>query len=655
MARGLFWFFDARVAWASVLFFTASLMGQDSGAPPDSTVSDEYSDADLVVYLQRNIVADEQRLEHLADSAEELSALFDDISENARQSLKVEDAEAEGQGEDGSSQNVNRIGDRASRAKLEIILQRRQASERQERVVRQKLNQEQELLEMVLLGEEPAVLRGEQERERAQPSEEQEGDSKISGGLSPVGMLVPSGEKQSDNQSKEAESEEETRGVLSIKEVKARNDLSRRLNESTSLSHQLSMVDRLIALEEADLALAEVLLKSSERGSELVTEAIANREGEMANLSEESGEEGRGFEAEIETLNALMERVGEVLQEDEELVQSLSNRLESMASFRAPLLDLVSDAEMAVEKARIRLTLVQSPLAPHNIKKWFVSSAPKLVVIVVIFVLIWFVVQSFARRLFLRTVRKSGYGSETERMERVDTIVRVFKNGATILIFGLGLIAILPEFGVDLTVLLGGAAVISLAVAFGAQALVKDYFSGIMILLENQYRVGNVIRLNNITGLVEDVSLRVTMLRDLDGIAHFVPHGQITLVSNLSHGWSRAVFDIGVAYKENVDHVIDVLMKLAGELRNDFDFGPYIVEDAEMLGVDKLSDSAVIIRFIIKTRPLKQFLIRREMLRRIKNRFDELGIEIPFPHRTIYNREYVEHPGPDAESETPDK
>ena len=129
----------------------------------------------------------------------------------------------------------------------------------------------------------------------------------------------------------------------------------------------------------------------------------------------------------------------------------------------------------------------------------------------------------------------------------------------------------------------------------------------------------------------------MTVLRDLEGCVHFVPNGEITSVTNMTHGWSRALFDIGVAYKENVDQVMEVILEVGKELRKDPQFRTLILEDPTMLGVDSFGDSAVVIKFFIKTRPLQQWTVKRELLRRLKNRFDELGIEIPFPHRTVYH------------------
>jgi small conductance mechanosensitive channel len=159
-----------------------------------------------------------------------------------------------------------------------------------------------------------------------------------------------------------------------------------------------------------------------------------------------------------------------------------------------------------------------------------------------------------------------------------------------------------------------------------------------MVLLEDQYGINDVVRIGKISGLVEHISLRATVLRDLEGVVHFIPHGTITTVSNLTHGWSRALFDVDVAYTEDVDRVMQVLLEIGRDLRQDPTFSPLILDDPEMLGVNELADSSVIVKFFIKTYPLQQWTVKREMLRRIKNRFDELGIEIPYPHQTVHHR-----------------
>jgi small-conductance mechanosensitive channel len=211
-----------------------------------------------------------------------------------------------------------------------------------------------------------------------------------------------------------------------------------------------------------------------------------------------------------------------------------------------------------------------------------------------------------------------------------------------------GTVLVLNEVGVNVALLMGGAAVFGLAVAFGAQNLIRDYFYGFVILLENQYKLNDVVRIGTIAGQVERITLRMTVLRDLEGNVHFLPNGQISSVCNKTHGWSRALFDIPVAYKEDVDRVMLLLLEVCKQVQMDPQFGPLILEDATMLGVDNLGDSAVNIKFYIKTKPLQQWAIKREILRRVKKQFDESQIEIPFPHRMVYYKNLSEEPADDA-------
>lgn len=261
-----------------------------------------------------------------------------------------------------------------------------------------------------------------------------------------------------------------------------------------------------------------------------------------------------------------------------------------------------------------------------------------LVIVVVVFAILW-LASLLQGRIVKLLARGADRGNREERENRARTLVSVLNNALRTAAIAIGTIMVLEEFTVPIGPLLGGVAVIGLAVAFGAQSLIKDYFTGFMVLLEQQYMINDVIKIGDIAGQVENITLRLTVLRDFEGRVHFIPHGQITTVTNLTHGWSRAVFDIGVAYDEDPDRVIGVLTSLAGELREDPKFGPMILEDVSMLGVDTLGDSSVIIKFGIKTRPLRQWDVKREMLRRIKHRFSELGIEIPFPQRTVWMRE----------------
>ena len=195
---------------------------------------------------------------------------------------------------------------------------------------------------------------------------------------------------------------------------------------------------------------------------------------------------------------------------------------------------------------------------------------------------------------------------------------------------------ILEELGVEIGPILAAAGVLGLAVGFGAQSIIKDIISGFFILLEDQIRVGDVVKIAGKGGIVENVNLKMTTLRDLSGNVHYIPNGEIGVVTNMTKGYSRYVFEIGVAYREDVDEVIEVIKLVDESLRNDPEFGSDILEPIEILGLDQFADSALIIKARTKTKPIKQWRVAREFNRRLKKKFDEKDIEIPFPHITLY-------------------
>lgn len=219
---------------------------------------------------------------------------------------------------------------------------------------------------------------------------------------------------------------------------------------------------------------------------------------------------------------------------------------------------------------------------------------------------------------------------------RTRTLLDVARNALMVILSVLTTLMVLAELGVEIAPLLAGAGVVGLAVGFGAQTLVKDVITGAFILIENLFEVGDVIQVGDKAGVVESVTIRRVRLRDLAGTVHTIPFSAITTVSNLTRDFAFYVFDVGVAYREDVDAVIDTLVELGAQLQADPEFAPLILAPLEILGVDAFADSAVIIKVRFKTLPIKQWAVGREFNRRMKRRFDELGIEIPFPHRTIY-------------------
>ncbi|MCI0484184.1 MAG: mechanosensitive ion channel family protein [candidate division NC10 bacterium] len=219
--------------------------------------------------------------------------------------------------------------------------------------------------------------------------------------------------------------------------------------------------------------------------------------------------------------------------------------------------------------------------------------------------------------------------------QRVATLIGLIRTITLVVLWALVAIVSLDQIGLNVTPILAGAGIIGLAVGFGAQNLVRDVISGFFMVLEDQVRVGDVAIVNGTGGLVEAITFRTTILRDLSGVVHVFENGTINTLANMTKEWSGYLMDIGVAYKEDTDRVITVMRRVAEELRQDPVLGPMILEPIEIFGVDNFADSAVIIKARLKTRPIRQWDVGREYRRRLKKAFDAEGIEIPFPQRSI--------------------
>lgn len=227
--------------------------------------------------------------------------------------------------------------------------------------------------------------------------------------------------------------------------------------------------------------------------------------------------------------------------------------------------------------------------------------------------------------------------------KRAATLTGILRTIALTAIWAIVIIESLQLVGLNVAPILAGAGILGLAVGFGAQNLVRDLISGFFIILEDQIRLGDVAVINGTGGLVETITFRTISLRDFSGVVHIFPNGAINTLSNMSKEWAAFVLDMGVAYKEDTDRVVAVMLAVGAELRDDGEFGPLMIEPIEVVGVENFSDSAVTIRARIKTKPLEQWNIGREYRRRLKKAFDAQGIEIPFPHHTLSMRE-ASHP-----------
>ena len=259
--------------------------------------------------------------------------------------------------------------------------------------------------------------------------------------------------------------------------------------------------------------------------------------------------------------------------------------------------------------------------------------AAKFVVVIIAALIILRLVKAAINRVGQRMQSRS---STLDDQKRVETLTRVLKYMANVIVLLLGALIALGTIGISIAPVLAAAGVVGLAVGFGAQSLVKDYFTGIVLLLENQIRAGDFIEVGGKSGTVENVTLRYVRMRDSQGNVHFVPNGQIDSVTNSTMDFAYALIDVGIAYKEDVEGAIQVMQKVGTELAEDKDWNVKITEPMATFGVQDLADSAVILRVRFKTTPGDQWGVRREYNKRIKAAFDNVGIEIPFPHVTMY-------------------
>jgi small conductance mechanosensitive channel len=240
----------------------------------------------------------------------------------------------------------------------------------------------------------------------------------------------------------------------------------------------------------------------------------------------------------------------------------------------------------------------------------------------------------------------------TRRVQRAQTMGSLLKSIVTGIVLAVTVTMVLAEVNINVAPIIASAGILGLALGFGAQSLVSDFLSGVFMIFEDQYGVGDVVDVGEASGTVEAVSLRVTRLRDVNGTVWYVRNGEILRVGNMSQNWARTVLDVGVAYSEDLARVRRVLQEVAHDLWVDDDFKGQVIEEPEVWGVEALAPDGVTVRVTLKTAPLEQWTVAREMRQRIKARFDHEGIEIPLPQRVVWHRDGNEgaagHPGDDS-------
>jgi small-conductance mechanosensitive channel len=268
---------------------------------------------------------------------------------------------------------------------------------------------------------------------------------------------------------------------------------------------------------------------------------------------------------------------------------------------------------------------------------WFMSTGIRVIVIVAVAVVVYLILRSLIPKLIKRFVSRRMVGElDTEINKRTHTLSSILVTIVGVVSAIIAIVTILPEFGVNITTLIAGIGIGGLAIAFAAQSLVRDFITGFFILFEDQYRVGDVVTIAGISGLVEEVGLRRTILRDLDAKVHSIPNGKVEISTNLTRKYSRVNLNISVGYGENLGKVIETINRICREMAEEPKWKEDFISTPTVLRVDNLGDSGIDIKILGDTKPARQWDIMGELRLRIKNTFDREGIEIPWPHTKVY-------------------
>ncbi|MDD2256087.1 MAG: mechanosensitive ion channel family protein [Bacteroidales bacterium] len=268
--------------------------------------------------------------------------------------------------------------------------------------------------------------------------------------------------------------------------------------------------------------------------------------------------------------------------------------------------------------------------------QWLLNHGIKIAVIVIAAILIKSIAKKSIQRIVKAATHSDRPGTDEGEIKRMNTIVRIFSWTVSVLITVLAFMMIAQEFGIQIAPLLASAGIVGVAIGFGGQYLVRDVITGFFLIFENQYRIGDVVNMEGLGGVVEDISLRVTTLRDMNGTVHYIPHGEIKKVSNLSKQFAKVNLNVGVSYRTDLNKLIEVINRVGSELASDPNWKDLIDEAPAFLRVDSFDESAISVKIAGVTKPLQQWSVTGELRKRIKEAFDAEGIEIPFPQRVIH-------------------
>jgi small conductance mechanosensitive channel len=484
----------------------------------------------------------------------------------------------------------------------------------------------------------------EKPKEAAKQEPEKPQNSLVSAAMasSPMGIIANASANQAPKSAEEPEAKKAPKNSVIASRV--RLEIKLHEEEILDLEEQLqtAKLDEAMAAEQVSNLDQQVKLEEKLRDN-------ARKKADLANEILSKAQEDFRVKSISDAPQELLKQLAEKLLDLDKEFQTArnesrlhSNRLADIQTERSKQQDILRDAhdktylvQKQIDETQAKIAKLQDPTSLLNILDWLATRGVRIFIVLILMIVSRALLRSLGSRAIRIMVQSQENISLEERTDRAETLVSVYSNAVSVGVIGGGFLLMAQEAGVPIGPLLGGAAIFGLAIAFGAQSLIKDYFYGFVILLENQFSVNDVIQVGVITGVVERITLRMTVLRDVAGTVHFVPNGSMTTVSNFSYDWSRAVFEIPVSYKAQVDDVIQEIHAEGKKFRLDKEFGPLCLDDLIMLGVDQLAENFVMIKFYIKTKPLKQWPVKRELLRRLKNRFDLKGIDLQTSTKSV--------------------
>jgi len=616
-----------------------SQAGQRTGSTTGQTSDTHVSDAERHQLLKEMVEQDRAKLSETKQELETQEAVYRKLNvmaEKLEKEVTEKKRRLEAMGGPGASDQAGNLSTEISsleqrlalgKSELDVRFNSAKMLKTRIRSLEQKIAKQQEALNELIDIPAPASANTEAEAPAASTPETPSPTT-----LTPQPMVAPGVATAPETAANEAQQA----GPETAEQIEARKEAEKLEAEAKLAEQDLeSFVERKQVLDE-QIKIQKELLRATKSSRQNIDSALAQARSEAVSLIEQgaSKEKMREVQRRISEIEKLQQENRKEIDQRNEYLDSLYKQRDQLS---AEQLDVIQHAETKREQAgqaKKRSVWLVSPLHPRNVARWAMERGPRILIVIAVAWALLLLVR-FASRRVARSLFPNVSDAQTRGTNRADTLALSFQSAASLLIVVAAILLAFQEAGVDIKTVLGGAAIIGVAFAFGAQNLMRDYFTGFMIVLEDQYQLGDLITVGNITGRVEKVNMRTTVLRDLEGRVHFIPNGEIKSVTNRTYVWGRAVLDIPVSFKEDVDRVMRVILEVEEAFRTDPEFSGWVIEDPVMMGLDRFNEYGMIIKTYVQTQPDKIFQTRRELLRRIKKRFDEEGIEISVPHRML--------------------